>query len=241
MAIVRGTSGTGKGTRVCQVLEFLKTKFASEIAEFNFEGKTRQYGVAFPALKLLFVGTVTKSNKSGLTSWSSMDYIHSTVKKAENARPIAKEFLDKGYSLVLEGEPMMQSDKFRPLFMAPYYGVERFLMPHFWYQDRSQYDERIMGRSGKLAGDSGWSRNESYKREYERTVEEAAELGLDSCLIELFPHDAPLDLVGVQLLVYAGHHALVDEFVAWTAANPMLRSVNGANPLETTKNIFDIF
>lgn len=241
MAILRGTSGTGKGTRVCQILEFLKTKYEPVVKNFEIEGKTKQYGLAFEELKLLFVGTVTKSNKSGLASWSSMDYIHSTVKKSELARPIAKGFLKEGYNLVLEGEPMMQSNWFRPLSMVPYYGVSRFIMPHYWYEDRSQYDERIMGRSGKLAGDSGWSRNDSYRREYEKTLDEAKALEIDTCMIELYSHEAPLEHFGVQLLAYLGRFELIDEFVAWTAQNPMLRSVQGGNPLATTKNVFDLF
>jgi len=241
MSVVRGTSGTGKGTRVCQVLEYLKTKFEPTTLNFEFEGKTKQYGICFEDLKLIFIGTTTKSNKSGLSSWSSMDYIHSTVKKAENARPIAKSWIEKGYSLVLEGEPMMQSDKFRPLFMQPYFGVARFLMPHYWYQNREQYDERIMGRSGKLAGDSGWGRNESYKREYERTLEELQELELDATGCTLLPHDAPLEGYGASLLAYLGRADLIDEFVRWTAENPMLRSIGGGNPLATTNNVFDIF
>lgn len=241
MAVIRGTSGTGKGTRVCQVLEFLKTKFEHHPVMFEFEGKTKQYGIAFPDLTVIFVGTITTSNKSGLSSWSSMDYIHSTVKKAENARPIAKGFLEQGYSLVLEGEPMMQSDKFRPLFMYEYYGVSRYLMPHYWYQNREQYDERIMGRSGKLAGDSGWSRNESYRREYERTLEELDTLGLDTSGCTLDPHDAPLEQLGASLLVYMDQAALIGDFVEFTHAHPMLRSIDGGNPLATTKNVFDIF
>lgn len=241
MAILRGTSGTGKGTRVCQILEFLKTKYEPVPKNFEFEGKTKQYGLAFEELKLLFVGTVTTSNKSGLSSWSSMDYIHSNVKKCELARPIARQYLREGYSLVLEGEPMMQSNWFRPLSMHPYYGVARYLMPHYWYQDRSQYDERILGRSGKLAGDSGWGRNESYKREWEKTVEEAEELGLEDCHAELLPHDAPLEQFGAQLLAFMGRVDMIEEFVAWTAQNPMLRSVAGGNPLATTKNVFDLF
>lgn len=242
MAIVRGTSGTGKGTRVCQILEFLKTKFDHHPVNFEFEGKTKQYGVAFPELMLLFVGTQTTSNKSGLASWTSMDYIHSNVKQCALARPIALSWLDQGYSLVMEGEPMMQSNWFRPKDASPYYGVKSFLMPHYMYDRREDYDARIIGRSGKAAGDSGWSRNESYRREYEKTIQEAEEIGIaEQCLITLDTHDASLEHFGLMLLNFMGRQDLTDEFRYWTAENPMLRSVGGPNPLATTKNVFSFF
>ncbi|QZI90433.1 hypothetical protein MYOV003v1_p0109 [Vibrio phage 207E48.1] len=258
VAIVKGTSSTGKGVRVSQLLEFLKTKFKHKNVRYVHNNKSRQLGILFPELGWVFIGRVVTSNKSGLASWTSMDDLHATTTKGEIARRIIKEEItDKGYSFVAEGEPLMASDKWRPLFMNEYYGAERFLFQYFHYAgDREAYDQRIIGRSGKAAGESGWHREKNYETEHLKVNDEFTSLGLHNAVCPvsgpafwedgdgrvsnnlLRKYDAPHWCWGVEFLSFNGLDDLVDEFVEHAKANPLLREINGANPLAKTKRLW---
>ncbi|UGO46964.1 hypothetical protein CHUBBYTHOR_26 [Shigella phage ChubbyThor] len=175
--VVKGTSATGKGTRVVQFIEWLRTKLEPTELTYTIGGKTRPFGLKFEELKLIFVGQYTVSNKSGLASWTSMDAIHAATGSGDIARDLVKGWLAQGYTLVCEGEPLMLSDKWRPEWMFKNYPIESLALLYFAYPDRYQYDARIRGRSGKEAGDSGWSRNESYSKEFEKSKAEMLALG----------------------------------------------------------------
>lgn len=175
--VVKGTSATGKGTRVVQFIEWLRTKLEPTELTYTIGDKTRPFGLKFEELKLIFVGQYTVSNKSGLASWTSMDAIHAATGSGDIARDLVKGWLAQGYTLVCEGEPLMLSDKWRPEWMFKNYPIESLALLYFAYPDRYQYDARIRGRSGKEAGDSGWSRNESYSKEFEKSKTEMLALG----------------------------------------------------------------
>lgn len=175
--VVKGTSGTGKGTRVVQFIEWLRTKLEPTELTYTIGDKTRPFGLKFEELKLIFVGQYTVSNKSGLASWTSMDAIHAATGSGDIARDLVKGWLAQGYTLVCDGEPLMLSDKWRPEWMFKNYPIESLALLYFAYPDRYQYDARIRGRSGKEAGNSGWSRNESYSKEFEKSKAEMLALG----------------------------------------------------------------
>lgn len=177
LIVIKGTSGTGKGTRVVQFIEWLRTKFEPRLVEYGVGEKIRPFGLAFDELKLMFVGQYTISNKSGLASWTSMDGIHAAVGSGDIARTFVKDYLSDGYSLVCEGEPLMLSDKWRPQWLMENYPLESLALLYVTYPDRYQYDMRIKGRSGKVAGDSGWGRDESYKKEFDKSKQEILALG----------------------------------------------------------------
>ncbi|ASZ78779.1 hypothetical protein 2050H1_013 [Serratia phage 2050H1] len=252
MIVIKGTSGSGKGTRVVQLIEFLRTKYEPVVREYGVGEKVRPFGLVFEELKLMFVGQYTRSNKSGLTSWTSMDAIHAAVGKGEIAREFISQYLSDGYTLVCEGEPLMLSDKWRPEWMVSNYGLEKLSMLYFHYENRDQYDARIIGRSGKKAGDGGWARNTSYPKEFEasrnemaalRDVEEIHRSETNSIYssigrgevcgeIAIVPHDAPLRIVGFMILGAIGKKGkFQDEFSDFCDQHPMCRGVDGTDPL----------
>lgn len=273
MIVVKGPSGTGKGTRVVQFIEFLRTMFTpSEItytdgAERSGKLKVKPLGLAFDELKLLFVGCYTTSNKSGLASWTSMDTLHASTGSGEVARDMLKSYADQGWTLVCEGEPLMLSDKWRPKFLFDYYGLDTLSLIYFHYVNREDYDARIVGRSGKKAGDSGWSRNEGYPKEFQKSVKEMINISgghayMDTkidekgeCVmfgenltrrteISLLPHDADLACIGRAIMFQLQQQGKLSEirqnvqtlssgleFEKFCEENPMLRSVDGPNPL----------
>ena len=104
--VVKGTSATGKGTRVVQFIEWLRTKLEPTELTYTIGDKTRPFGLKFEELKLIFVGQYTVSNKSGLASWTSMDAIHAATGSGDSARDLVKGWLAQGYTLVCEGESL---------------------------------------------------------------------------------------------------------------------------------------
>lgn len=266
MIVIKGPSGVGKGTRVVQVVEFLRQYFEPVSLTYQDGKKTKPLGLAFEEMGLLFIGQYTTSNKSGLASWSSMDAIHSGLGSGELARDMLRGYVDMGYTLVCEGEPLMLSDKWRPEYMFKFYGLDTLSLLYFHYKDRAEYDARIIGRSGKAAGDSAWSRNESYPKEFnEKSLKEMQNVlpearvqfsktesgetylfGERGRLSEmtLLPHDADLACVGRAIffqLVQNNHLSELrtkclpltpgDAFRRYCKNHPMLRSVDGPNPL----------
>ena len=252
--VIKGSSATGKGTRVVQFIEWLRTMYEPRVVEYSVGSKTRPFGLAFDELKLFFVGQYTVSNKSGLASWTSMDTIHATTGSGEIARSFVKDFMGDGFTMVCEGEPLMQSDKWRPVYMREYYGVDDISIMYFSYPSRVQYDERVVGRSGKKAGDSGWSRNESYPREFEKSKDEMIQIGFNVAAdiysgldvlyqdgvgpegrrgeLVLLPYDAPLNVIGRAIRWLAELNTLpMKEFEQYCIDHPMTRTVGGADPL----------
>lgn len=257
--VVKGTSGTGKGTRVVQFIEWLRTKLEPTELTYTVGDKTRPFGLKFGELKLIFVGQYTVSNKSGLASWTSMDAIHAATGSGDIARDLIKCWLVQGYTLVCDGEPLMLSDKWRPGWMFKNYPIESLALLYFAYPDRYQYDARIRGRSGKEAGNSGWSRNESYYKEFEKSKAEMLALGFTVAVddysgqdilykspnefltsqqseLAVLPFDAPLWVVGNAIC-----HQIRSElrevnmdtkdFYAYCETNPMTREIGGQDPL----------
>lgn len=244
ISVLKGPSATGKGTRVCQLIEYLKRKEVPKKITLSVEGHTFDAGLAFPEQGFFFIGTYVVSNKSSLTSWSSMDMVHSTVKTAEAGRiciaKVCQEALTTSKQpfacVVLEGEPMLLSDKFRPAFMAAEYNPAHLAISYFGYTDRSQHEERIMGRSGKPGGDSGWSRASGYFTDFTKAKEEATQLDTTQCHLSFHDYDETYWMWGAHLLNSLG--IVSSDFISWSKENPMLRSIGGADPLRKTKKLW---
>lgn len=239
LTILKGGSGAGKGTRVAQLMEYLRShSYNSETATYrDEEGKSHAVGKFFPAIGLFIAGKYNISNKSGLTSWNGVDSLHSTFKTAEKTREVIKSMVEilRAEHVILEGEPMFLSDKYRPKFLYEFYAPEVVNIIYYMYNGREQYDERILGRSGKLAGDSGWTRVASYEKEYPVSVEEAK--SFNGSMVTFCPVDQRVGeftrwflcdnvskFIGKEIFNFK-------EVLHWCEANPMLRSVSGEDPL----------
>lgn len=246
--ICSGTSGTGKGTRVVQLIEFLKTRESPEVVTAPHKNKTKKVGLLFKSFNILFLGDYVVSNKSGLRSWSSMDLVHSTFGGADGARAVIEQVRGLAKTIVLEGEPMMLSHRWRPEYLfddVQGLRAHNIMLNYYVYPEdaREAYDERIMGRSGKLAGDSGWSRNAGYHREYTKSLEELDKISevllLHKAFINKRMFDERLSALGADILSFAGLSSLVEPFEKFTESKPMLRSVKDKlNPLATGKRLW---
>ncbi len=257
LVVVKGTSATGKGTRVVQLLKFLQSKHKSKNAQWDHKGRKRQLGVEFPELKIIFIGMMTVSNKSGLTSWTSMDYIHSTLMKVNLVPDVLRPWFDAGYTIICEGEPMMQSNRWRPEFLSNEFGCEDFFFQYYYYNgDRKPYDARIVGRSGEVAGEAGWLRERTYKQEYDKIRIEMetnghglasnssdkkgnfAEFYTNKSMAHINLFDEPLREFGIKVLLWLGMSSMEGDFLQFVDKKPMLRDINGNDPLATVRKLW---
>lgn len=261
-AIIKGGSGSGKGTRLVQVLKFLQTKYKSTPAMVEHKNKPWELGTLIPELKLLFIGDVVQSNKSQLASWNSMDRVHSTFGSCTKVPPLLLPYFNMGYTIVAEGEPLMRSDRWRPARINSEYGIDRFFIQYYsYFGDREKYDRRITDRSGKASGEGGWVREQAYHVEWMDNHKEM--LGLGKVLISESGSDAkvnetqhtflyeggdiitknhvdePLHVWGTKFLTWIGKPELNQAFTEFTRKKPMLRSIKGnVNPLGKTRRLF---
>lgn len=234
IAILKGASGTGKGTRVAHLLEFFNTKFESYPLYFDdHKGRQKQLGLFFPELNILFVGTYVISNKSGLRSWSSLDYINAATGKTDHTLLILKEYMDCNpeFSFIAEGEPMLISNKYRYAWMSEYFGTKKILFQYFLYNNREEYDERILNRSGKLAGESGWGRNKLYPRDYEKNVNEINNDIAADCVVLYSDSAEDFYLFGVRYMRHFSSpqiDSLLAEYLLYSEKNSPLRSIHAS-------------
>lgn len=245
MSVLKGPSGTGKGTRVSQLIAFLREHETPTLLSYQIGTKCRVVAHCFPEHGFFFIGDITVSNKSGLTSWTSMDMIHSATGTAEGGREIIKFVKEEALKatkkdfacLVLEGEPMLLSDKFRPEFMSTEYAPQDLVLSYFGYTDRSQYEERIQGRSGVSGGDSGWKRSQSYEKDFKFSKEESVKIDATQCHLSFRLYDETVWKWGADIMDLLG--VPCGEFAKWSETNSMLRSIGQkADPLRKTRRLF---
>ena len=99
IAILKGTSGTGKSTKTYLLLKFLMAcgmKFES--IALDFECLEIPFGFLCKDLNVLFIGK--EYTKNGNDAFMSLDYINSKLKHTEITCDAIKMFLE-----VMAGEP----------------------------------------------------------------------------------------------------------------------------------------
>ena len=224
LAILKGASGTGKGTRVYQLIRFLKTLYEPVEYKFISGGRIKTLGLYFKGLNIFFVGTNVVSNKSGLESWSSLDYINAATGKTDLTLNILKLLLEQNFNVVAEGEPMLISYKYRFLWVLENLKPNSMFFSYYMYKDRGEYDTRIMGRSGKVAGSTGWERNEGYLIDYRKNRLEKPPQG--DHRLYMSKYDENIALFGEKYLEFVSHQELIPRFVEYSRTTNCLRSVN---------------
>jgi hypothetical protein len=122
---------------------------------------------------------------------------------------------------------MLLSNKYRPEFMVPHYDLSGLMFSIYNYSSREDYDKRIIGRSGKKAGEGGWSRNSSYDKVLPKVNAENENLALENFNFKANKHnfDAPITQFGEEFLDFIGRGDLISEFLEYSKENNTLRSI----------------
>lgn len=223
-ALLMGSSATGKGTRLENYINFLTSKFGKPniLQALTDDGKVFQYGIEFPSLDMVVLGKLVTSNKSGAIGWSSLDMINASLGGTESTCNFVNKYCQNKH-VIGEGEPMLQSNRYRPTWMKEFYGVEKTFHMIFFYRNKEDYIARIVGRSGRPPnGDAGWSRNNSYIGYINKCTAENFVDGVD--YVSEHEYDAPVDLFGIEHLKFIGLPDLIQEFREYVSNNLYLKS-----------------
>jgi hypothetical protein len=242
-----GTSATGKGTRVSQLLHFLISKYDFEFRSTIIIPENDEVapyylplGILIPELNTLFLGKIVKSNKSGLLSWSSLDYLHGKLGMDATAKLVYSQ-LKNSLNIVQEGYVGSgNSIAYGPVVLSEY--TQSILLIGYDYKGvKSDMMDRIVSRSSKeCKGDAAWSQRSlgsAYIYSCSKQVDLVNNCGVFTRSLE---YDAPLTQLGNDWLTFQGEDELQVEFSEWSEDNSTLRDFRDKQSnLDIWSDMFD--
>tara|TARA_R110002096_G_scaffold118336_1_gene256218 strand:- start:4769 stop:5548 length:780 start_codon:yes stop_codon:yes gene_type:complete len=238
LTLVKGTSGTGKGCRVSQLMSFLVMKgydFEEVRHDFLNHSGTKMrnniFGYYFKQLNILFAGRWIKPQKAtGLFSWYSLDSLHSDI-GGKGTNSWMSDHNDK--HVIGEGNPLMCGPGKRPIEIEKVSGFDNMFLSYYLFdqEDPESYLHRIMMRTGKHPRTMGaFTANKGFASEHRRSCEELSELtNGGKSLVNHHKYDAPIWQFGLDYLVFIGQYELAEEFEDWSQSNTTLRDKEMGN------------
>lgn len=214
---VKGVSGSGKSSRVLQLLKFFENEklTLSDFKFTNFEGKEKTIGVLVEEISLVFIGKIYKSGE--IERWQGYDVVTGSFGKSEHLSSFLKEN-SKKYSFIIEGAGVTRTNRLRPLYLHDECGFDNIFMQYYNYsQDQKpEYLNRIVGRSGKEPGKGTmWDKCIDFEREGEVSKQECLEVKCRTFhSYDLF--DVPINDFGIKFLNFLGLPDFIDEFKKFT-------------------------
>jgi energy-coupling factor transporter ATP-binding protein EcfA2 len=166
-----GTSGSGKSTRLNQMLLFLKSE-GFEYEEVLYDEKV--VGYHFKDFNTTFIGKWY--TKNGLDRFQGLDSTTGIFGSSENITKFIDERL-KNHNVFVEGAGVTDSFRFRPPYFyetsKEYIDRAFFLIYSYTHDDKGheEYQKRIVIRSGKPAGTAMWGKNRAFLRAHEKVGE----------------------------------------------------------------------
>jgi hypothetical protein len=233
----KGTSGTGKGTRISQLQMFFKhIGLKHEMHWVDDTTKIVPVCLVFPEVNMAFLGKWVKSQYSKLWSWTSLDYIHARF-QFQYTPGFITEY--KNYNLVAEGYPMTLGSCYRFKHIHETFGFTKQFYQYYHYDlhkkenTKEQNDEcfeqlqgRMMERSGHRIKGSCWGSNWGAYAEYETHQKEHDE---DPRGVELklsrHRYDDDINVFGASILPFIGRPDLVEAFHKYCLENNTLRKM----------------
>lgn len=226
--ILRGISGTGKGTRLSSLMEFLRYKneddivpvFASDIKP-NKPEEPVQIGVLCKSLNLFFAGKWVRSNKSGMYSWSSMDGM-SQVKSRVYWTLLDYVGSKKNMHLIAEGYFAMKGSYFGANKLVQY-GFSDVYYLHYLFENKQELMDRCYNRSGSVIKGAPWPDNSFFSERPEnktKTIETEGSWyrktgGTGVYKYNFYSADEPAYNMGVYVLNELGESNLAKEYEEW--------------------------
>lgn len=220
--VVLGSSATGKGTRMNQLMQFLNTKYTPEIFEdTDKDGKKFNLGLLYKELDILILGKYVNNVQTGISSWSSMDSIWS---KYGGTEPTVARIKELHNNVICEGYANMDTFRIRPAHMSSN-GCKNFFYQLFYYDKNGiqDYLNRVIGRSGKEPkGTTAFEKNGAVLSWEPKILKDISENNLTG-ICQKYLFDADIDTIGKEYLKFLGLNDLANEFVEYTKENKFFK------------------
>jgi hypothetical protein len=212
---VKGVSASGKSSRVYQLIKFFETLGLEKTGfdYLNVEGKTKDIGIYFPEVQILFLGK--EYNSGEITRFQGYDAVTSAFVKSAHFSDFLKD--NRDINVIVEGAGVTQTNRLRPLFLREYCQVEKIYVQYYNFKEdqKQQYDERLILRSGKVASiGTMWEKCVSFNKEYGFSLNEKEALDDDQNITVMWdPYTADITDFGLKYLVLANMEELCEDFV----------------------------
>lgn len=176
IVLVKGTSGSGKSTRVYCFLDFLES-IGLELMPHrwvNSEGKEKEVGVFIPEFNLVVLGKFYENQ--GVRRWQGLD---SVTSRFVNSAGLTDFLVDAGLkrmNVLVEGAGTSVSWRLRPMELVATCEFMNILYVRYDYteEEHEEYYSRVVYRSGKPPkGDSMWRKRHGFGSDFAKSVEEA--------------------------------------------------------------------
>lgn len=239
--IIRGISGTGKGTRVSNLIEFLRSldtdnktviPIVSKGIKENKPGDIVQLGLLHSPLGLFFAGKWVKSNKSGMYSWSSMDGFSGVKDRVYWS--ILDHIGSSDLHFVAEGYFAMKGNYFGSNKLVQY-GFQDIYYSHYLFENRQQLIDRCYNRSGSIIKGTPWKDNAYFSDKPEnkkKTIDIEYQWykksgGGGKFDYQFLPASEPVWEFGYRLLIALNEDKLAEEYKQWSSqdGNTTLRDI----------------
>lgn len=241
-----GISGTGKGTRLSQLIHFLTSKMESTNI-IAMADKPCMIGVYFKDLNLICLGKWVRSNKSGrMISFSSFDWIQSLVlASGKNIFDLINSSIKdlNIANVAFEGYPCMID--YRTITGKVNDGIGIIPAVHtqyFQYPLENGFEllqDRIVGRSGSRIKGTCWAGNIGIGRTgnaHNIAIQNNELTGYS----ETFDYNAPVTTFGEHVLSVL-KPSLVSEFLEFSKENNTLRHLDDVDgSIQKVSTYYDV-
>lgn len=213
--VVKGISGSGKSSRVFQLLRFLEKQgyTLSDFTIINSEGKEKTVGVLVKEFSLVFIGKIYKSGE--IERWQGYDVMTGSLEGASGFSEFLKKY-SKEYSFVVEGAGITQTHRLRPKFLIEELGFENILMQYYNYPEegKEKYYSRIIYRSGeKPKKDVMWDKNVGFINDSKFSEKEIKNLTSGNVKLYKNEFEEPISDFGEKFLLFTNQIDQYDKFV----------------------------
>lgn len=216
---IKGTSGSGKSTRVYLFLEYLESIgiiFEPFMWKHPEDGKVRQVGLVSEDMGIVFLGKWYENG--GVRRWQGLDSVTSKIGKSKDLSEFLLHCSNLNLSVLVEGAGTTASWRFRPKYLYEVSHIGNILQIRYDYSEDElhEYEKRIKYRSGKLPkGDSMWRKRHTFGSDYKKAVTEAVEVNNQGGKVVLYsqPHTSPLYDLGVRVFEFFGIPELCEPFI----------------------------
>jgi len=210
---VKGVSGSGKSTRILQLILFFRNVLNYTFEDVLFNNK--KVGFLIKEINTIYLGRLYFTE--GIERLQGFDAVTNAFGTSENASNFVKEKLTQ-YNIIVEGAGITQTFRNRPQFIWEYLQAKKIYIQYYNYNnyELEDYKKRIMYRSGKLPKKmTMWTKNKSFITDYSFSIIEKEEI-LKHCEIDIDlvndNFDSLLEDFGVKYLSKIEKSEYIDQY-----------------------------